>query len=123
VPPAFARWRRQGREIAIYSSGSVLAQKLLFSTVSSGDLTRDITQYFDTGVGVKADAESYTKIAAAMAKTPRELLFLSDAQKEIDAARNAGMNAALCDRNAPGVPASATNPSNTISNFDEVLPD
>jgi enolase-phosphatase E1 len=30
VPPAFARWRRQGRTIAVFSSGSVLAQKLLF---------------------------------------------------------------------------------------------
>ena len=56
VPRAFARWRRQGREIAIYSSGSVLAQKLLFGSVPSGDLTRDICGFFDTAIGVKTAA-------------------------------------------------------------------
>jgi enolase-phosphatase E1 len=123
VPPAFARWRRQGREIAIYSSGSVLSQKLLFGTAPSGDLTRDIAAYFDTGVGVKAEAESYTKISAAMAQAPREFLFLSDAQKEIDAARSAGMLAALCDRNTPDAQTPATSSTETILTFDEVLPD
>ncbi|HUE42551.1 MAG TPA: acireductone synthase [Candidatus Sulfotelmatobacter sp.] len=119
VPPAFARWRRQGREIAIYSSGSVLAQKLLFGTVPTGDLTREIAAFFDTSVGVKASAESYTRIAAAMAKTPQEFLFLSDAEKEVLAARSVGMFAALCDRERPPVESSA----DTITTFDEVLPD
>lgn len=123
VPPAFARWSRQGRKIAIYSSGSVLAQKLLFSTVASGDLTHQIATFFDTAVGVKAEPQSYTKIAAAMARSTHEFLFLSDAQKEVNAARSAGMFAALCDRNAEGALASNTNPGDTIMNFDEVLPD
>jgi len=119
VPPAFARWRQQGREIAIYSSGSVLAQKLLFSTVPLGDLTPDIAAFFDTGIGVKAAAESYTKIAAAMAKTPQEFLFLSDAETEVQAARSAGMFGAVCDRER----SSANGSSATIMTFDEVLPD
>jgi enolase-phosphatase E1 len=123
VPPAFARWRQQGREIAIYSSGSVLAQKLLFSTVPTGDLTPDIAAFFDTGIGIKAAAESYTKIAAAMTKTPREFLFLSDAPNEVLAARLAGMLAALCDRNSPHAQASTTISEETISSFDEILPD
>jgi enolase-phosphatase E1 len=126
VPPAFARWRRQGSEIAIYSSGSVLAQKLLFGTVPSGDLTREISAFFDTDVGVKAAPESYTKIAAAMARSPQEFLFLSDAEKEIFAAHSAGMCAALCDRNATHAPspaAPAPKSFETIASFDEVLPD
>jgi enolase-phosphatase E1 len=119
VPPAFARWRRQRREIAIYSSGSVLAQKLLFGTVPSGDLTRDIRDFFDTTVGVKTAAASYTKIAAAMEQSARDFLFLSDAEKEVEAARIAGMFAALCDRDATPAKHSA----DTITSFDEVLPD
>jgi len=42
VPRAFERWRRQGRDIAIFSSGSVLAQKLLFASTPAGDLTSHI---------------------------------------------------------------------------------
>ena len=119
VPPAFARWRRQGREIAIYSSGSVLAQKLLFASVPAGDLTRDIRDFFDTAVGVKTAAASYTKIAAAMEKFPCEFLFLSDAKKEVEASRTAGMFAAVCDREAtPAKPS-----PDTITSFDEVFPD
>ena len=30
VPQAFERWRAEGRTVAIFSSGSVLAQKLIF---------------------------------------------------------------------------------------------
>lgn len=119
VPPAFARWRQQGREIAIYSSGSVLAQKLLFRTVLSGDLTREIREFFDTATGVKAAPESYKKIAMAMQKSPRDFLFLSDAEKEVEAARSAGMLAALCDRACPPI----NNSLDTIASFDEVLPD
>jgi enolase-phosphatase E1 len=119
VPRAFARWRRQGRDIAIYSSGSVLAQKLLFSSVPSGDLTHEIREFFDTGVGIKTAPASYAKIAAAIQKPPQEFLFLSDAEKEVTAAQSAGMFAALCEREA-------TTPNRSldaITSFDEVLSD
>jgi enolase-phosphatase E1 len=120
VPPAFARWRRQGREIAIYSSGSVLAQKMLFGSVVSGDLTQHIRDFYDTVIGVKTAASSYTKIAAAMGTDPREFLFLSDAEKEIDAAQSAEMRAGLCNREA--APAVKHSPD-TFTSFDEILPD
>lgn len=119
VPRAFERWKRQGRAIAIYSSGSVLAQRLLFGSVPSGDLTREIAAFFDTAVGVKASPQSYAKIAAALAKPPQEFLFLSDAEKEVQAARSAGMFAALCSRDA----APSATATDTIVTFDEVLPD
>ncbi|HEY7182568.1 MAG TPA: acireductone synthase, partial [Blastocatellia bacterium] len=47
VPPAFARWRGQNKLICIYSSGSALAQKLLFAHTTAGDLTGYIYRYFD----------------------------------------------------------------------------
>ena len=53
VPEAFARWHAAGMLIAIYSSGSVLAQQMLFRTTAFGDLTRWIEAYFDTAVGAK----------------------------------------------------------------------
>ena len=98
VPTAFERWKLQRKKICIYSSGSVLAQQLLFGSVATGDLTPFISAFFDTRVGAKAEAESYRKIAAVVAYEPGQFLFLSDAPKEIEAARAAGMQALLCER-------------------------
>ena len=39
VIPAMERWRARGGRVAIFSSGSVLAQKLLFGHTTAGDLT------------------------------------------------------------------------------------
>jgi enolase-phosphatase E1 len=100
VAPAMQRWRRQGREIYIYSSGSVLAQQLLFRNTASGDLTQYISGFFDTHVGAKSEAQSYRKIAAATGRASAEFLFISDAEKEVEAARSAEMHAILCNRNA-----------------------
>ena len=98
VPPAFARWKRQGRKICIYSSGSVLAQMLLLGSVRTGDLIPYIASFFDTHVGAKTEAESYRRVAASTGYEPRQFLFLSDAGKEIEAGRAAGMQALLCRR-------------------------
>ena len=120
VPRAFRRWHEQGKEIYIYSSGSVLAQKLLFSnTAEAGDLTLFISGYFDTSIGLKKDAESYRRIAGAVGKSPAEILFVSDVTAELDAAATAGLDVALCVR--PGV-VSPTTPSShsVIQSFDEL---
>jgi enolase-phosphatase E1 len=121
VPVAFERWRRQKRVICIYSSGSVLAQQLLFRTTASGDLTPYISEYFDTRVGAKIERESYRKIAASFSYAPHQFLFISDAVKEIEAARSAGMQAILCVR-VPGAALSLAQ-DEAIHNFDNVLPD
>jgi len=121
VPIAFERWRRQKRIICIYSSGSVLAQQLLFRTTDSGDLTSYITAFFDTRVGAKSEMASYKKIAASLSHVPQQFLFISDAVKEVEAAQSAGMQVLLCERNS-----SASSPATTgavISNFDSVLVD
>jgi enolase-phosphatase E1 len=98
VPPALERWRRQGIDIAIFSSGSVQAQRSLFANTSAGDLTRFIRAYFDTTTGPKTAPHSYAQIAAALERSPSEVLFLSDIGAELDAARTAGMRTALCVR-------------------------
>ncbi len=119
VPRAFARWRSQGREIAIFSSGSALAQKLLFSRSEAGDLTPFLRAHFDTTTGAKADADSYRKIAHALRLEPASVLFLSDVTAELDAARNAGMTTGLCVRG--GEPAASPGHA-VVRTFDEVLP-
>jgi len=98
VPPALARWREQGKEIAIFSSGSIQAQRDLFASTAEGDLTRFIRAYFDTTTGPKTVVQSYTRIATALERTPADVLFLSDVEAELDAARAAGMQTALCVR-------------------------
>jgi enolase-phosphatase E1 len=116
VPRAFARWRSQGRRIAIFSSGSVLAQKLLFSHSRAGDLTPFIDAYFDTTTGPKREAASYALIARALGLAPAEVLFVSDVAPELDAAREAGMATALAARSGDA-PAS-THP--VVRSFDEI---
>ena len=66
VAPALERWRAAGLSINIFSSGSVLAQQLLFAHTEAGDLTRYIDNYFDTNIGKKADVDSYRRIASAL---------------------------------------------------------
>lgn len=121
VPLAFERWRKQGKIIGIYSSGSVLAQQLLFRTTISGDLTSYISAFFDTRVGAKTEQESYKRIAASLSSAPQHFLFISDATKEIEAARSAGMQALLCERD-PGS-ASYRSQREAIHSFDNLIPD
>ncbi len=65
VPGALRRWGGKAR-VAIYSSGSVEAQELLFRYSTAGDLTAWIAAYFDTRTGAKTAAASYGAIAEAM---------------------------------------------------------
>lgn len=98
VEPAFRRWTAQGSRVAIFSSGSVFAQKLLFSHLPSGDLTPLISAFFDTTTGPKRTSSSYEVIAASMEVAPAEFLFLSDVAEEVDAARKAEMAGLLVVR-------------------------
>lgn len=98
VPAAFERWKRQKKIICIYSSGSKLAQQLLFRTTTAGDLTLHIVNYFDTRVGAKTEPGSYRRIADSVGYRPEQFLFVSDTVKEVEAARSAGMQALLCVR-------------------------
>lgn len=103
VPIALERWNREGTDIRIYSSGSVLAQQLLFSTTAHGDLTRFLSGYFDTTTGPKAEPDSYRAIAKAFSLPPSNILFVSDVVRELDAATAAGMQVrlALREGNSP----------------------
>jgi enolase-phosphatase E1 len=123
VPLAFERWRRHKRQICIYSSGSVLAQQLLFRTIASGDLTQHITAFFDTSVGPKTHAESYRKIAERLARNSCDFLFISDSMNEVKAAHEAGMQAIVCNRDLHSSPQLPETKMVIIHSFDEILSD
>jgi enolase-phosphatase E1 len=106
VRPALGRWRNAGKAIAIFSSGSVQAQRNLFANTTDGDLSSFLSGYFDTTTGPKRDAGSYRRIAAALRCAPDEVLFVSDVTAELDAARAAGMRTTLCVRSS--VPSDAS---------------
>lgn len=113
VAPAFERWHARGLSINIFSSGSVLAQKLLFAHTEAGDLTQLIDQYFDTNVGKKGEAESYRRIAEEMNLSSGQILFISDVIQELDAASEAGMKVLLSVR--PG-----NAPQNNVKRYSEI---
>lgn len=118
VAPALARWRKQGLRMAIFSSGSVQAQQLLFRFSNAGDLTPYFDAYFDTTTGPKQDPQSYQHIAAALQTAPQEILFLSDSVAELDAARRAGLQTALCVR--PGSAAANADAHPIIETFEAI---
>lgn len=120
VPPAFARWRKQEKKIYIYSSGSILAQKLLFAHTTYGDLSSYLNGYFDTTTGPKKAVASYLAIAEKISLPAGEVLFLSDVTAELDAARNAGMQTTLCVRPGNAEVESTTHP--VVHTFDVVFP-
>jgi enolase-phosphatase E1 len=118
VPPALQRWRGAGLDVAIYSSGSELAQQLIFGSTAYGDLTRLISRFFDTAVGAKGAPASYRRIAAELGRAPDRLLFISDVTNELDAAQGAGCAVILCVR--PGNRPQPAHSYPAISSFDEI---
>ena len=85
-------WHTQKIDLYIFSSGSVQAQELFFQYSNYGDLRPLFSGYFDTTTGSKVNSESYGAIAATIGLPTNELLFLSDTEAELDAAKKAGLN-------------------------------
>ena len=85
------RWHAAGVQLYVYSSGSVAAQRTLFANSDQGDLASLFSGHFDTTTGAKREAASYAAIASAIGIPAGEIVFLSDVDAELDAARDAGM--------------------------------
>lgn len=111
VLPAWKRWLEKGLQLAIYSSGSVQAQKLLFGYTEYGDLNPHLSAYFDTGVGHKREADSYRRITKELKVPAEDILFLSDVPQELDAAKTAGLETIQLVR--PGTEACHTHRTET----------
>jgi enolase-phosphatase E1 len=120
---ALRRWHAAGLRLAVYSSGSVPAQKLFFAHTEAGDLTSLFDAWFDTEIGGKREAPSYARIVEQLGLAADTVLFLSDVVEELDAARAAGLRTVLVDRMADYPQArvgESTHGHTRIQGFDEL---
>jgi len=126
VAPRLRQWRDAGHGLAVYSSGSVPAQRLLFGNSDAGDLLPLFDAFFDTEVGHKRDADSYRLIADRLNRSAERILFLSDVVEELDAARDAGMRTVLLDRRQdypqPRLGDGATHRHPRVESFADIQP-
>uniref|UniRef100_A0A7S1YDL9 2,3-diketo-5-methylthio-1-phosphopentane phosphatase n=1 Tax=Sexangularia sp. CB-2014 TaxID=1486929 RepID=A0A7S1YDL9_9EUKA len=125
VPGALEALRAAGVKLAVYSSGSVPAQKLLFRHSEAGDLDQFFDHNFDlVNAGPKQVRSSYRTIAAALGSShPFRLLFVTDVVAEAVAALDAGWKVFLSFR--PDTlhihPASVPEGITHIYSFDNLL--
>lgn len=77
VPSALELWSKS-RQVAIFSTGSLDSQKLLFKHTTGGDLSAHLNNYFDQSIGSKLQSDSYEKIAEKMNCKPEEIVFITD---------------------------------------------
>lgn len=122
VAPALRAWHACGITLAVYSSGSVDAQRAWFGHSTDGDLSALFAAHFDTAnAGPKRKRASYDGITRALALEPATILFLSDVEAELDAAAAAGWATVHVRR--PGEPAALAPPSGlhpVVESFSEV---
>jgi len=111
VLPVLLQWQELDIRLALYSSGSEHAQRLLMAHTTEGDLTRLFVEFFDTRVGPKTDPASYAKIAGRLGLPPAAILFLSDSDTELDAAATAALKTVQIVR--PGTPVGTRHPART----------
>ena len=98
VRPQLDAWKRNGISLAVYSSGSIQAQKLLYAHTHEGDITDRFCHWFDTRTGHKLNQQSYKIIAQKLGVQSNQALFISDHPGECDAAQQSGMNTVFCIR-------------------------
>lgn len=115
VPLHLRTWHEQGQRVAIYSSGSVLAQQLLFKNSSSGDLSSLVERHFDTAIGAKTAPHSYRTIARQLGVEAERSWFLTDVVAEALAAREGGWQVAISLR--PGNQPQPQHDFPTLENF------
>jgi len=111
----------QTKKMAIYSTGSIDSQKMLFANTTQGDLSDFIHNYFDQSLGLKTDSASYEKIAKELSLSPEEMVFISDSVAENEAAKAAGFTAVLVKREGnPEVSEDDAAKFKTITAFSEL---
>mgnify|MGYP000164763081 CR=1 FL=1 len=115
VKPALQRWLNGGLKLAIFSSGSIAAQKQLFGFSTEGDLTPYFSAYFDTTTGMKRDEQTYQLIVQQLNAPANSVLFLSDIHQELEAAHATGLRTLQLVR-----PGTQANWSWCVADFSEI---
>ncbi|XP_030489753.2 probable bifunctional methylthioribulose-1-phosphate dehydratase/enolase-phosphatase E1 1 isoform X2 [Cannabis sativa] len=120
VPTALARWHDSGIKTYIYSSGSRLAQRLIFGKTNHGDLRKYLSGFFDTTVGNKRETRSYVEITQSLGvDKPSEVLFVTDVLQEAVAAKAAGLEVIISIRPGNG-PLPENHGFKTVTSFLEI---
>ncbi|XP_060188045.1 probable bifunctional methylthioribulose-1-phosphate dehydratase/enolase-phosphatase E1 1 [Lycium barbarum] len=120
VPAALEKWTALGIKVYIYSSGSRLAQRLLFGHTKHGDLRKYLYGFFDTTVGNKRETKSYAEITASLGvDNPSEILFVTDVYQEAAAAKAAGLEVIISIRPGNG-PLPDNHGFRTVRSFSEI---
>lgn len=115
----FKHIHARGLKASIYSSGSVLAQKLIFQYSDKGDLRNFFSHYFDTTIGPKKEKESYLKIAQVLELESSKIVFFTDVLAEAKAAQEAGIFPVILKR--PTNPPQGEHAFLTIEDFYELI--
>ena len=116
VPVMLENWNLLGKKMGIFSSGSVNAQKLLFSHSVKGNLSTYFSNYFDTNIGSKRDSDTYSLITKKLALPQNRILFLSDVIEELAAADKAGMKTVQITREG-----NIQSWKQSVSDFSEII--
>ncbi|GMP65812.1 hypothetical protein CsSME_00026454 [Camellia sinensis var. sinensis] len=120
VPEALEKWHALGIKVYIYSSGSRLAQRLIFGNTNYGDLRKYLCGFFDTIVGNKKETTSYAEISESVGvDRPSEILFVTDVYQEAIAAKAAGLEVIISVRPGNG-PLPENHGFKTVNSFAEI---
>lgn len=93
VLPFLERCRMGEVPVYSYSSGSIEAQQLFYRYNERGDVRPFFSGYFDTTLGPKKDAQSYRQLAEQIDWDVEGIVFYSDSEAEVSAARAAELQA------------------------------
>jgi enolase-phosphatase E1 len=118
VPTSLRRWQQEGMVLAVYSSGSIAAQQLIYQHSNNGDLRSLFSHWFDTHTGSKHEPSSYTLIAELMGCAPQTILFVSDSHSELQAASQSGLQVVCSLRETGGSEKTKIYP--TIQDFNQI---
>ncbi|XP_057457955.1 probable bifunctional methylthioribulose-1-phosphate dehydratase/enolase-phosphatase E1 [Lotus japonicus] len=120
VPEALEKWHALGTKVYIYSSGSRLAQRLIFGKTNYGDLRKYLSGFFDTAVGNKRETRSYVEISQSLGvDKSSDILFVTDVFQEATAAKAAGLEVIISIRPGNG-PLPENHGFKTIKSFLEI---
>ncbi|ONI12716.1 hypothetical protein PRUPE_4G180000 [Prunus persica] len=120
VPEALKKWHDSGIKVYIYSSGSRLAQRLIFGNSNYGDLREYLSGFFDTTVGNKRESSSYAEIVQSVGvDKPSQVLFVTDVFQEAVAAKEAGLEVIVSIRPGNG-PLPENHGFKTVNSFSEI---
>ncbi|MBV1836938.1 acireductone synthase [Acetobacter estunensis] len=110
VPAALRTWKDAGLTLAVYSSGSAPAQRLIYGHTTDGDLTPLFDAFLDLEMGGKKESASYRAILTHEGWQATDVLFVSDVVAELDAAREAGLRTCQMVRPEDGTVAGDRHP-------------